>query len=935
MTNQKKINIWKNFHWDIIGPILNFDEDIVNPSLTAFYQNIIKPLLEDNSILDNDILIIQLKIETKKNYRSISMIQRLNIKNFNELYDIFLGFWNSSYGEYYKLNELDSIIYYYKIINQTYDIKPKVVRYEDSKLNRIKPYTHIISDINVPMTMDLYQWGNLIFDSESNIAIIQKFSSNIRYFVDIEDKYHNVKILINNDNILFKFRDTILSKNDLYHFKRELFNAQGEIRKTIIYKDNDIVFTSQSKKYPEIAKINYSSSAPPRFLTMDIETKTIESKMIPITVSIYDGKEKKSLFLLDFKSSEEMIKTSIIYLINKKYNLYKVFFHNFSNFDSVFILKHLVPLASKIIPIIRDGIIIELKCEFGINNPIKIFFRDSFLMLPASLYELAQNFDCGEKILFPYKFINREDINLDYSGEVPDISYFESQIEYDDYVLDKVYEEYKNSFKDKEWNLKKETIRYCESDVVILHKVISKFQKRIFNLFNVDILKHPTLPSLAFAIFRSNYLNNLKIPNLQGNVYDFISNGYTGGAVDLYIFRNKPDEKVYRYDVNSLYPYIMATKEMPIGDPIEFNGNIFESDIVNELKINYPEYFEDKPFGFFEVEVESPKEMNIPIIQKRIKIINKGYRTIAPLGKWTGVYQSNEIYNAMEWGYKFKVKRGFLFKKKIIFKDYIDFLYGIKKRSKKGSPDYIISKLLMNSLYGRFGMSTNLENHRIVKNDNFDKLVLSSEIDITDTLNLDNGYILISFFENEKSEKNEELLDSKVNVNIAIAASITAEARIHMSKFKLLNPYKVFYSDTDSIDLNKPLPNELVGNDLGQMKLEHIWKDVIYISNKAYIGVSDQKDKNGNFKIYSKIRGIKKYNLSFEELKTLLFKNKYLEVPQERWYKDRKSSTIIVDTISYQLKSNDNKRIPIFYKKNILIHTKPIVIEWDKIINMD
>jgi hypothetical protein len=176
----------------------------------------------------------------------------------------------------------------------------------------------------------------------------------------------------------------------------------------------------------------------------------------------------------------------------------------------------------------------------------------------------------------------------------------------------------------------------------------------------------------------------------------------------------------------------------------------------------------------------------------------------------------------MKRDYKFKVKRGFLFKKKIIFKKYVDFLYEMKKKSKKGSPDYIISKLLMNSLYGRFGMSTNLENHKIVKNDNFNKLVLSPEIDITDTLNLDNGYTLISFFENEKSEKNEELLASKVNVNIAIAASITAEARIHMSKFKLLNPYKVFYSDTDSIDLDKPLPDELVGEELGQMKLEHI-----------------------------------------------------------------------------------------------------------------
>lgn len=40
---------------------------------------------------------------------------------------------------------------------------------------------------------------------------------------------------------------------------------------------------------------------------------------------------------------------------------------------------------------------------------------------------------------------------------------------------------------------------------------------------------------------------------------------------DLIKYKN---ETLYYYDVNSLYPYIMATQPMPVGKPIYFEGNI-------------------------------------------------------------------------------------------------------------------------------------------------------------------------------------------------------------------------------------------------------------------------------------------------------------------------------------------------------------------------
>ena len=69
------------------------------------------------------------------------------------------------------------------------------------------------------------------------------------------------------------------------------------------------------------------------------------------------------------------------------------------------------------------------------------------------------------------------------------------------------------------------------------------------------------------------------------------------------------------------------------------------------------------------------------------------------------------LYNAAKYGYTFKVKRGYLFNKGDLFSKYVDYLYNLKKSSNKGSPNYIISKLLLNSLYGRLGMNPISEQH--------------------------------------------------------------------------------------------------------------------------------------------------------------------------------------------------------------------------------
>jgi hypothetical protein len=139
----------------------------------------------------------------------------------------------------------------------------------------------------------------------------------------------------------------------------------------------------------------------------------------------------------------------------------------------------------------------------------------------------------------------------------------------------------------------------------------------IFDLFSKNIHNYPTLPSLAFAIFRSNFMKEENIPQLSGKIAKDIRSGYTGGAVDVYIPQSKPGVIVKGLDVNALYPSQIKIRKMPVGFPTYFLGDIRAID--------------PNAFGFFYCKIKTPEFLEHPILQTHIKQ-NNITSTIAPLG---------------------------------------------------------------------------------------------------------------------------------------------------------------------------------------------------------------------------------------------------------------------------------------------------------------
>ena len=312
---------------------------------------------------------------------------------------------------------------------------------------------------------------------------------------------------------------------------------------------------------------------------------------------------------------------------------------------------------------------------------------------------------------------------------------------------------------------------------------IKEFSKEVFKEFRVDITRTPTISYLAFRIFRSNFLGeNNNIAVLNGHVYDFIYQGYYGGADDAYIPAGHSIKGSY---VNYLYPTSMKINPMPVGNPYYFEGDL---DYFNKINFNYPKdknkilysnlndifnlnkFNEFKkililnlnpynnkgvlcnsinlPYGILEVSLETPKKemWNEPILLKKYTVGEGGIRTIVPVGNWKGVYFSEELYNAVNKNnsHNFKTNRGFLFRQGNLFKEYVEILFSLRINSPKDSPLNAISKLLLNSLYGRFGMNPEKPNH-IILGDNNDKDKIYFHNEVTNIIDFGNGKELYTY----------------------------------------------------------------------------------------------------------------------------------------------------------------------------------------------
>ena len=863
-------NIWQLF-------ISSFYNRVWTKSLFESKVNVFWNRIEDQFNEQNHMFLL-LKIKYNNNdYVTIGNLQRLN-KSDKQWYIDYIIENMKFKSEYYNETQIESLIFSYGFKTGIIPNKQKLC---------FTGFFQNYKDYKLPISMNPLDFGRLILKNDLENGVVYILQNDKGQAITFSKfKKHNYVEFFKSGISLVKFKDVFISENN---FVRTIKNNK------FYFENNKEILFLKEIKTKFISKLTKSKNLTNNFITLDIETYTKDNILVPFCISIYDGRKTSSFFIKDYKNVEDMIISALKSILIRKYNGYKIYVHNLAKFDIIFLFKYLIKLGL-VKPIIHNNKIISINLNYGENYQVQ--FKDSYLLLLGSLLKLSNSFKVeNRKLIFPYLFVNER--NLDYIGKVPPLKYFGNKIDSTD------YNEYKSKY-NSNWSLRSESLLYCERDVISLYQVIIKFSQMIFELFNVNIHNYPTLPSVAFAIFRSNFLVENLIPQLSGRIAADIRDGYTGGAVDMYIPKNKVGTKIYCYDVNALYPSQMFNRMMPVGTPIYFKGNIRAQNA--------------QAFGFFYCKITAPENIKHPILQTHVKT-DSGIRTISPLGTWSDMLFSAEMDNASKLGYKFEILWGYTFEKANIFKDYVETLHNIRKNYPTDDPMNYIAKILLNSLYGRFGMDDNFINVDLIHKDYFQDFENKFFDNIINIENFDD-YKLVQYKFKEIIENQE----STHNISIAIAAAITAYSRIHMTFFKNNPNINLYYSDTDSAYVDSPLPDELVDNKtLGKVKLENICKKAIFLAPKVYCLLTE------NNKFIYKVKGLKhEVNMTFKEFKSLLNKEKFIKKAQTKWMRNLSDANINLIEQVYTLKVTENKRVLIFNSKGLLVGTKAYKIGSNK-----
>ena len=530
------------------------------------------------------------------------------------------------------------------------------------------------------------------------------------------------------------------------------------------------------------------------FIVSDIETILIDNVHKPYAAGLLmvrPGKQINDIMIDTYFSEDYSIimdsfeerSTKVLYdlvcriltIVRQEKSTLTIYFHNFSRFDGILLLKHLAchHKSYKLKPLMRNNRLYELAVYSG--KKMLFRFRDSLNLLPGKLSALANNLCPG----------------LGPKGSIP----------YDELTPSNLA------------SMKKSLLDYMKQDILLLGGVMQKAQEIYWKLYMLDIESKITLSSLALSIFRMKYYDAsnwpIHIPNKNEDC--FIRNAYYGGHTDTY----KPyGEDLYYYDVNSLYPFVMKEFPMPGGVPV-WHGNLEDKDL-------------DSMLGFIEAYVVCPKTIKKPLLPYR----DKNKTIIFPTGEFVGVYYSEELKYARSLGYTVLPISGYLFERmESPFKDFVSSLFESRLEAKISGNEALayVYKILMNSLYGRFGINPKSTITEVCDSARYKHLIRYSELIFGDMLS-ENNYI-VAYHSNTGT--GSDYWNPPKNSAVQLAAAITASARIYM--YPYISREDCYYTDTDSVVLGQPLPEEVISSSvLGKFKLEDRIMKGYFLAPKSY-----------------------------------------------------------------------------------------------------
>lgn len=461
----------------------------------------------------------------------------------------------------------------------------------------------------------------------------------------------------------------------------------------------------------------------------------------------------------------------------------KVYFHNLK-FDGQFILtwlfrngfKHVTDhhdrASNTFTTLISDkGLYYSIEVVFSLKGKkvTKVTFQDSLKLIPLSVDAIAKSFKLEQQ---------KGKIDYDSHNNMP-----------------------------MNTPLTEEEISYIKNDVQIVAHAIEYFYSQGLNKMTIGSC---ALNEYKTIINKRNFERWFPTPKYHEDV----KQSYRGGFTYLNPkFAGKTLGNGVVLDVNSLYPSVMYDCYLPFGTPIFFEGQ-YQEDAL------YPLYTQMLRCQF------ELKPGKIPTIQIKHNMYFVGNEYLTSSNDEEVVLCLNsvdlklfleqyDVYN-LEYlsGWKFKCTKG-------LFKDYIDKWSENKIQAKKDGNHglYLISKLFLNSLYGKFGTDTKVKS----------KIPYLGEDGV------------VHYYDSDPEEKD--------GIYIAIASFITSYARLKTitAAQKITDNYnkgkskiQFVYADTDSLhciseDFSLPEGLDIDSTKLGAWDFESRFSKAKFLRQKCYM----------------------------------------------------------------------------------------------------
>ena len=437
---------------------------------------------------------------------------------------------------------------------------------------------------------------------------------------------------------------------------------------------------------------------------------------------------------------------------------------------------------------------------------------------------------------------------------------------------------------------------YCKRDVEILRMAW-------FFMFSFTQELAGTTPGITAAmaanrVFRAGFMpENVEIQGTLGIPYisDAESDAYRGGRTDTFFKGTPKAHTVYKYDINSLYPSVMLG-DMPI------------------------RYVQRAPIPEMVQDIRQGLGMYLYLVDATVKIEPEGRygflgcegiktddgQFIFPVGEYRTWLWQPMVELMLEQGYIKYFHSAYAYNRYPIFDDYIISLYACRQEYKKSgdtSRDMLV-KLMLNSLYGKFGQRNNVK-WELIEPSSSEYTVMANTGDDRFTAAWEGVYKEYMQIGSELYALTPEHPTLSRNSVCAIAGYITSKARATLWKglaAVIDKGGELYMCDTDSVVCSVELPPEMVSDtELGKFKLEDTvpGHTCVFVAPKHY-------EMEGRIRI----KGIRNPDTIMGDYEQVVFPNFVTDmVSRNPVRRERLQSGAVITRLVKSPTGDNNKRI--------------------------